>query len=49
MLQTELYKVFYIVTKHGNISEAAKELYISQPAVSKSIKKLEELTAPNIT
>ncbi|TCT16037.1 DNA-binding transcriptional LysR family regulator [Natranaerovirga pectinivora] len=44
MLQTELYKVFYIVTKHGNISEAAKELYISQPAVSKSIKKLEELT-----
>jgi DNA-binding transcriptional LysR family regulator len=44
MLQTELYKVFYIVSKYENISEAAKQLYISQPAVSKSIKKLEELT-----
>ena len=27
---------------HRNISKAAKELYISQPAISKSIQKLEE-------
>jgi len=40
----ELYRVFYTVAKCGNISQAATELYISQPAVSKSIKKLETLT-----
>lgn len=37
-----LYKIFYAVGKNGNISKAAKELYISQPAISKSIKKLED-------
>lgn len=36
------YKIFYEVAKAGNISKAAKELYISQPAISKSISKLEE-------
>ncbi len=36
------YQVFYTVAKHGNFSRAARELYISQPAISKSIKKLEE-------
>ena len=36
------YRIFYTVTKTGNISKAAKELYISQPAISKSIQKLEE-------
>ncbi|MBR4027719.1 MAG: LysR family transcriptional regulator, partial [Lachnospiraceae bacterium] len=30
------------VANAGNISKAAKELYISQPAISKSIQKLEE-------
>ena len=35
------YYVFYISAKTGNISAASKELYISQPAVSKSITKLE--------
>lgn len=35
------YKIFYEVAKAGNISKAAKELYISQPALSKSISKLE--------
>ena len=35
------YYVFYIAAKTGNISAASKELYISQPAVSKSITKLE--------
>ena len=37
-----LYKIFHTVAKAGNISKAAKELYISQPAISKSIRKLEE-------
>lgn len=36
------YRIFYVVAKCGNISKAAKELYISQPAISKSIRKLEE-------
>ena len=34
------YKIFYEVAKAGNISKAAKELYISQPAISKAISKL---------
>lgn len=38
----ELYRVFYIVAKVKSISSAAKELYISQPAVSRSVKQLEE-------
>lgn len=37
------YNIFYTVAKCGSISRAAKELFISQPAVSKSIKKLEEM------
>ncbi len=37
-----LYRVFYTVANTGNISRAARELYISQPAISKSINKLEE-------
>ena len=35
-------RICYTVAKTGNISKAAKELYISQPAISKSIQKLEE-------
>lgn len=35
------YYVFYMVVKKGNISAASKELFISQPAVSKSVTKLE--------
>lgn len=37
-----LYHVFYTVANTGNISKAASRLYISQPAISKSIRKLEE-------
>ncbi len=44
MIQTDLYKTFYYVATYKNISKAAKALFISQPAVSKSIKKLETLT-----
>ena len=36
------YKIFYAVAKAGNISKAAKELFISQPAISKAVSKLEE-------
>lgn len=35
------YVIFYTVSKAGNISKAANQLYISQPAISKSISKLE--------
>lgn len=38
----ELYRVFYTVADVGNITKAAEKLMISQPAVSKSIKSLEE-------
>ena len=37
-----LYQIFYVTARHGNISHAAKELFISQPAISKSIRKLEQ-------
>lgn len=37
-----LYYIFFTVANHSNISSAAKELYISQPAISKAISKLEQ-------
>ena len=36
-----LYKVFLVVAETGNISNAAKILFVSQPAISYSIKELE--------
>lgn len=41
-INLELYKVFYTVANHLNITNASKELLISQPAISKSIKTLED-------
>lgn len=38
----ELYRIFYEVAKIGNITKAAEELNISQPAISKQIKSLED-------
>lgn len=38
----ELYKIFYFVAKNKNLTKAAKDLYISQPAISQAIKKLED-------
>ena len=38
----ELYKLFYNVAKNKNITKTANELMISQPAISKAIKNLEE-------
>lgn len=37
-----LYKIFNTVARTENISHAAKELFISQPAISKAIGKLED-------
>ena len=37
----EYYKAFYYVARAGSVSRAAKELSISQPAVSQAIKQLE--------
>ena len=36
------YHIFYEVAKAGSFSKATSQLYISQPAISKSIQKLEE-------
>ncbi len=38
----DFYKIFYYVGKHGSFSKAAKELYITQPAVSQAIMQLEQ-------
>ena len=38
----ELYRIFYTVANNGNITKASEELNITQPAISKAIKKLEE-------
>lgn len=40
-INLELYKVFYHVAQQGSITQAAKTMRISQPAVSQSIKNLE--------
>ncbi len=37
----ELYRIFYAVANNKNITKAAEELRISQPAISKAIKNLE--------
>ena len=41
-INLDLYKVFYSVAKNKSITKAANELMISQPAISKSVKTLEE-------
>ncbi len=40
-INLDLYKVFYHVVQTGSISKASEALYISQPAVSQSVKQLE--------
>lgn len=41
-INLDLYRIFYIVAQNGSISAAADMLYISQPAITFQIKKLEE-------
>lgn len=38
----DLYRVFCVVVRAGNMSQAAKELYISQPAISMAMRQLED-------
>lgn len=42
MINLELYKIFVIVAKEKNITRASEKLNISQPAVTKHIKNLED-------
>ena len=42
-INLNLYKTFYEVAKYNSISAAAKNMYMSQPAVSRSLKNLENL------
>lgn len=42
MTNLNLLKIFVAVAKHKNITKASEELYISQPAISSSIKELEK-------
>lgn len=41
-IDMEYYKVFCMVAECNNFSKAAEKLYISQPAITQTIKKLEE-------
>mgnify|MGYP001633181924 FL=1 len=41
-INLEYYKIFYEVAKEQNITKASENLNISQPAISKTIKLLEE-------
>ena len=41
-INLNLYKIFYEVAKNGSINITAQKSYISQPAISKSIKSLEQ-------
>ncbi len=41
-MNMELYRIFCYVAKSSSISKASEQLYITQPAVSRSIRQLEE-------
>lgn len=41
-INLELYRIFYVVAKNKHMTKASEELHISQPAISQSIKKLED-------
>ncbi len=43
MINLELYRIFYVVAESKNITKASEKLHISQPAVTKHIKNLEEM------
>ena len=42
-INLEYYKVFYVVAKYLNITNASDALFVSQPAVTQAIQKLENL------
>jgi len=41
-MNLEFYKTFFYAAKHESISKAAEHLYITQPAVSRAIRQLED-------
>lgn len=41
-INLELYKTFYYITEYGSITAAAEKMCVSQPAVSQSVKQLEQ-------
>ncbi len=41
-ISLDLYRIFCAVVRTGNMSAAAKELFITQPAVSMAVRQLEE-------
>ena len=42
----DLYSIFCTVARCGSLSHAARELYVSQPAISQSMHRLEYTLAP---
>lgn len=48
MVNLELYRIFTIVAKEGNLTRASAILHISQPAVTKHIKNLENELQVNL-
>ena len=44
----EYYRVFYYVCIHGSLTAAARELCISQPAVSQAVRQLEQETGTRL-
>ena len=44
MINLELYKIFVFVAKEENVTKASEKLNISQPAVTKHIKKFRRTT-----
>lgn len=44
----EYYKVFYFVSRHGSLTAAARELCISQPAVSQAVRQMEKETGTRL-
>lgn len=41
-MDLNLFKTFYVVAKYKSFTQASNELFVSQPAITQSIKKLEE-------
>lgn len=41
-MNLESFKTFYFAAQYGSISKASEQLYITQPAVSRAIKQLED-------
>ncbi|MDE6585089.1 MAG: LysR family transcriptional regulator [Clostridia bacterium] len=48
MINLEFYRVFYTVARCGSLTKAAQELFISQPAVSQSVKQFENQLGVNL-